>query len=503
MIRFRVMIVEDEPPAARYIRTLVEETGGFVVSAIYESGEDALEELGHVSPDVLISDIRMGGMTGLELIRRAREQNPQIISIVISGYKMFEYAQEAIKLDIADYLLKPIDREEMEKSLTRIRSRLLQEYREKRRKGLEFLFQNGVEEDAVSEISQYFPYPYLQILLLYSNGKQDALLQTVSQLVRHLDSGSLCTAPYRNGVLVLEGLEACSKQPERLKRLEIMFKAGNAARLPVFWLWGKEPCRTEEILGTIKGMYRFIKRRVSFGEEACMVYPEAADAEKTGLPVLARDTEELLKGILSGSQQQAETAFVRLFSGWEKNEAGIYGMKAAICEMLSSLHQSGRFQLHLAAANEQLEECVRLAGSFSEFQMGVWELISEILQAEKGDEKAQKAENIYQRITALLHHDIAENYTLQDISRMFDISQPYVSRLFRTYFGGSYKEYVLKLKIDRAIELMEQDPSCFMKEIAEQVGFDSLYFSTVFRRMTGVYPSQYREQLGKSGKSGL
>ena len=83
---------------------------------------------------------------------------------------------------------------------------------------------------------------------------------------------------------------------------------------------------------------------------------------------------------------------------------------------------------------------------------------------------------------------------------MFGVSQPYISKLFRTYSGESFKEYVLRKKIDTAVSLMEENPAVFIKDIAEQVGFDQLYFSTVFHRMMGQYPSQYREKLGEQGK---
>ena len=498
MLQFRVIIAEDEPPAARYIKTLVEEAGGFTVTALCEDGEEALEEIEKSWPDVLISDIKMDGMTGLELIREARKRNPQLITVIISGYKMFEYAQEGIKLNIADYLLKPIDRDEMERSLGRIREQLLQDYREKRRKRLEFLFLGGMEEeDAVSEISSYFPYPYFRILLLHSNGKTDALLEKAISMIKKMDEGTLCAVPYKNSIVILEGVEKCEEEAKGIGRIETMCSVESGSDLPIIRVLDKKAHPTAEMIHFTKQIYAFSKQQICFGRNACVIYSEDPVNERIRDHEDRNLLDDLKTGIYLKNPEQAKLAFKRLCGRWESKGFSVYDIKRDIYEIFGKLHRMEQFHMDLIAANEQLDECIRISASLEEFCINIWEFFQELINMNRGDgrDKQKRAEKLFMRIQSLIEHNMDHNYSLQEISDLFGVSQPYISRLFRTYAGSSYKEYVLKMKIDIAMGMMNENPAGFVKDIAEKVGFDQLYFSTVFRRITGQYPSQYREQL--------
>ena len=122
MREIKVLITEDEPPIGRFVKKITEGIPGFSVCGVCCSGEEGLELIEKERPDVLITDIRMPGMTGLELIRRARARNRGMYFLVISGYKMFEYAKEAIELETTAYILKPIHPEELRENLLSIRT---------------------------------------------------------------------------------------------------------------------------------------------------------------------------------------------------------------------------------------------------------------------------------------------------------------------------------------------------------------------------------------------
>ena len=119
---YRILVADDEALIRQGIQCLLDyEALGFTICGEAASGEQALEKILSLQPDVVLMDIRMPGMTGLEVIRSAQEQGFRGKVLIISGFSDFSYAQEAIRCGVQGYLTKPIDEEEM---LLRIRALL-------------------------------------------------------------------------------------------------------------------------------------------------------------------------------------------------------------------------------------------------------------------------------------------------------------------------------------------------------------------------------------------
>lgn len=142
--------------------------------------------------------------------------------------------------------------------------------------------------------------------------------------------------------------------------------------------------------------------------------------------------------------------------------------------------------------------------SYQQAQECVWRTVDSLISRVRAAQSSSQpqSQQIFWKIIEYLNTHIRENFSLQEISDAFGISQPYVSKLFRMYSGKSYKEYVTDRKIATAISLMERDRNILIKDVAEQVGYDQLYFSTVFYRITGEYPKQYRENLWRQKEEG-
>ncbi len=130
---YRIMLVDDEEEVRKaMIRKMDWEKLGFTVVGDAENGEDALEKLEHLEPDVVMTDIRMPYMDGLTLTAKIREKYPSIKILIFSGYDDFEYAQKAIKLNVTEYILKPVNGEELAKILNRVRENLDEEIEQRR-----------------------------------------------------------------------------------------------------------------------------------------------------------------------------------------------------------------------------------------------------------------------------------------------------------------------------------------------------------------------------------
>lgn len=141
---YRIMIVDDEEEIRLGIIKKIDwEANGFIVVADAENGQEALEKAEKYQPDVIMTDIKMPFMDGLELGKKLVELMPSTKIIVFSGCDDFEYAHQAIKINVVEYVLKPINSIELVDVLKRLKLQLDKEYEEKR--NLETLYKHYVE----------------------------------------------------------------------------------------------------------------------------------------------------------------------------------------------------------------------------------------------------------------------------------------------------------------------------------------------------------------------
>ena len=123
---FKVIVADDERLIANNIARRIEESNGaFHVVFRAGTGLEALKQAGELLPDVVFSDIKMPEMDGIELISRLREKHPDILCVIVSGYSDFEYMKAAIRNSAVDYLLKPVNPEELKQLLQRLEATLL------------------------------------------------------------------------------------------------------------------------------------------------------------------------------------------------------------------------------------------------------------------------------------------------------------------------------------------------------------------------------------------
>lgn len=122
---YSILIAEDEELERRFLRHLVESTGGpYTIAGEAATGREAVELAGTLQPDIIFMDIKMPGMDGLSATRLIKEKNPAVEVIIITAYGEFSYSQQAIKYKVADYLLKPVQQEELTACLNRVTAQM-------------------------------------------------------------------------------------------------------------------------------------------------------------------------------------------------------------------------------------------------------------------------------------------------------------------------------------------------------------------------------------------
>ncbi|MBP3902424.1 MAG: response regulator [Blautia sp.] len=169
LLKYRVMIVDDEPMAVKAIERIIERNcPAFTVVGTAGNGREALEMLPETKPDLVLTDIAMPLMSGLELAKAARETEPEVSFVVISGYQDFQYMRDAIQTGVLDYLAKPIVPSVIVSMMERVRLKLQAAFYERRNKVLRELC-HGVKVPQ-NEMDRLFPMDSYCAALLRENG---------------------------------------------------------------------------------------------------------------------------------------------------------------------------------------------------------------------------------------------------------------------------------------------------------------------------------------------
>ena len=496
METIKALIAEDEPPVARFIKRLVEEVPGFKVCAVCESGEAALDCIAAQPLDVLVSDIRMAGMDGLDLIRSARTLRPGIQSIIISGYKDFAYAKKAVQLDVVNYITKPIDRAELRQSLLDIRRMLEERYYENIQRQLDIAIHRGSDR----HIAEVFPWARFRLMLgwIGDDGERTAVLNSVET--------PLIKLAWRNAIAVLEGVDPNGPEDEdasrRLRQAAEAMLARRGGTRTCVWVIFKAAGRTAEMRSILYGAYDTLLRMTTPGERALRDAEDfhwieddtpATEASADALPIFG-----------PGYEAQIDAAVERLAQGWRASGATIHEIRA---QLLAIAERAGNARQGADAPNpgiENIDDLLRIDDGFLSLERCMKSMLREGLPR-AGDEETgaarASARILFDRIVGFIAKEESRFYTLQEIGEIFGKSGPHIRKIFKQYAGMSYNEYVMQHKMQAARDILRSDSNIMVKEVAEQVGLEQLYFCTVFKKFNGVTPTQYKAALRrKEGK---
>lgn len=496
MKKYRLVIAEDEPYAARYIRATVQSTALYDVIECCENAEDALEFLQKNDADVLITDIKMSGMTGIELLQQLHDLRPNLKSIIISGYSDFEFAKEAIALGVSDYILKPLNSEELTHALERLYGKLEQQTQ----RSWEDLLKSLNQESALTLDNPYrLPFSHYHVLLMAGTFNLENLIVFLKNEFEKVAAGNLKFVLYRYSLAILDG---CGNTMDNGRMKSIAnatlrhFQVSGETGLLVY---SETPLESRNLSSDLRKFYGFHQRSMVFGRSACIPYSDAVIEPTYDVSKEKSIIENLIQTLNVRNDKDFYRHLRRLFDFWYANDASVRSIKQAVYNIIIHLFHLDSSNIDPIIEINKIMAPLYRCRSFDEAQQCVSEAIEPLLSRMHNERSNTQShsQQIYWSIISYLNMNIKRNFSLQEISDTFGVSQPYVSKLFRMYSGSSYKEYITNRKISMAIQLMEQNENMLIKDIAEEVGYDQLYFSTVFCRITGEYPKQYREKIAK------
>jgi len=535
---FKVMIIDDEPIIRKGIKSILNwKKFDCEICAEASDGEEGKILIERYRPDILITDIRMPGLDGLKMINEVRDLIPDCKIIVLTGYRDFDYVQEALKLGVFDFVLKPSRIEE----LTSIIQRAVDELKRLRNRTEEFNKLKRLFEQNIPVLREKFLYDLMYEI--YPNSEEilpraellginitDFFLLVVEidnddengkpgQYEKNLylfgiintfmdvfsDSFDVISIPLKDSgvAFILKGaddsrqcINLISDKCNYLQELLI-----NCFGFTVTIAVSSEGNGIMQLPQKFRECQEALERKFYLGNDSVIFYKDLNGFLKfEDYSLLDKYQKLLLAGIKTGN---GKIVIKRI----EDIAAYINSLENPNMEYLKNFYWGiityiNNIRLSVAeASNEPRVESINIISlhnmiSKSENINELNELLKEVslsITAKINNYNSKSIKLILRNALDYIHEHYSEQLTLNDVAEHVYVSPSYLSRMFKKELGKNFVDYLNGLRIEKAKELL-MDSRYKTYEVAEIVGIpDAHYFSRLFKKYEGVSPTEYRD----------
>ncbi len=496
---YRILIVEDEPPSMRRIERCILQSGvtDVMIAGKAYNGAEALELIPSIRPHIILSDVRMPVMDGFALVEEVRRQYPLICIAMLSGYQEFDYVRKALQFQLTDYLLKPLNIDELASVLNKMKDTLFHSIHQAVDQYLrECIGHYATSAILPDELSSYHVFVFNQGW--YYNGSFSY------QLITPLDR-DLCVLPAAlteqadhcwmlecgppNQLLYVLGFvrppEISPSWPEYLetfaqqKQLTI---AGHLGASPSQLSAAVNNCRKWIASALIPDRGHFLDARLPLPHHPASVLSKG-DEKNLLAPLEAGDLHRFSRTLSAILQQQLPPG---------STQSAIYSLLDSILLSLRT-YLFGLSDDRLQTLDLMLRELL-LCTPAEQLREGFVSRVHRfLLSCDCLYGSSSSTDMILHQIASYLHQNYREQVELQTLACSFGISPTYLSTLFKKQYGMTPMKYLVSIRVERAKELICSHPDIPLRDVAQLVGYeDPHYFSRIFRITTGLSPSEFR-----------
>lgn len=505
---FKVMIVDDEPAIREGLKTIINwnEIGFEVVDAAV-NGRDAIQKFERWKPDLTIMDIRMPGMSGLEVIEQIRQQYQQAHFLILSGHADFEYARKALGFGVDGYLLKPVDEDEMQDELRRVYGSLHREQQDMIIHIPETPLSEKVEQLLVSSSSQHQSANslhlqwerYQMILIECSHVQGDDKVNFFTQLQKLADysNDSYHRVVFRAGQYI--GL--LTEQPYMQHHELIQLKEHIWSWLhdePEMYLAASHIVTDLEDLRLIYDEASSLIGQRFWYDDHGVMSTELAVAPTTEQPLaevpLAGEWSDRLyyavdiRNIATAKRVLEELCDISWKAGLSEREV------KSLCSHVLSLALS-RLPASIPGSGAAVQQCLSLIPELyavSTTRQMITLLVNRLEQLLQSINHGTH-ESVMKQMTDFIQRNYSDNLKLELLAEIFNYNSAYLGKMFKTHTGESFNHFLDQVRLEQAKSLLAQGMK--VHKVASQVGYANVdYFHSKFKKYTGISPSAYRDQ---------
>lgn len=521
---YRVFLVEDEIITREGIRDNVDwNAAGFEFCGEAPDGEIALQRIEEAKPDVMITDIKMPFLDGLQLSKVVREHMPWVKIIILSGHDEFEYAQSAIQLGVTEYLLKPISAQDLNKVLVRLAAKLDEERKELehlkqmqtsfedslRRSREEFILDLAIGALSTSEaleksqqlgidvLGKYYLVALVQIELPDQSQTFDYHQYKHVEKIASDFAGSnldvfLTRKDFEELILFIKGES----------REQLVEESNFLAKLIVEEIEKQIDCKINIEMGSIQERLGDVHR--SFFEAIIKSKsdqgPERYSAENCDRIDLVQIDHGAIENFLRfGTAHDFEKFFIEVIKPIGEIALQSYLVKQYMFMhlMVSASHLIQKFggtEDEWTMEIAEIENLLMGVSTLEQIKAETKHILFSALAIRDGLVSPERI-HLLKEINAYLDEHYADpDLKMSQVAELFNFSPNYFSTMYRQEIGETFSESLVRLRINKAKEML-CSTNLKVAELALRCGFnDPHYFSHVFKKKTGITPSQFKKE---------
>ena len=525
----RILICDDEGIVQESLKFMI--TKSFGDECELESaknGRTAIERAETFRPDIILMDVQMPGINGIDAMREIRKENKNVVFIVLTAYDKFEYTQRAIDIGVTAYLTKPISKDTLTETIRNAMKKVGErkakvshdlEVREKLEavvpviEGgfiysilLEGMGEEHLRYRELLDIKE--EYAYVMVIECGDEIHKGVLSNTVGagiKLQKHYmmfretikeSTGGIVGNLMANKVIVVipcedneEAYETRIKKIDSVRsllrnleqQLELKFKAG----IGLVESWSNMAESYREAMETV---------RQGIGKVAHAKDLSVTCQYEESYP---RDLEkELFEAVSKGNTEKTHRVALQFVLWMEKYSAKLNNLvRLKAIEFVLWGERLAYLQGGMLYRFKDREGYLDMVNGITSYEeLGSW-FSGKLVAASRhiSMQQQEKADNVVERAKAYIRDNFSRELSLEEMAKEVGISPYYLSKLFKESEGINYIEYVTKLRMDYAKkELLTKEKS--IKEICSDAGYgDPNYFSRIFKKWTGVTPTEYKD----------
>lgn len=527
---YKIMLADDEGIVIDSLKFIIEkEFGDECVVEYAKTGRKVIELAENFRPDIAIMDIQMPGINGIEAMKEIRKNYPGIIFIVMSAYDKFDYAKEAIKLGVLEYITKPMEKNKIISVLKNAMGMIEQE-REKRSNDLMIkekletvvpIIESGLiysilfPEHFLEDIENYKTilgisqnYAYMIAVVCGDAQEGNHMTNAIGSSVRmqkHYQEVRECLKEYyqcmvgtvmSNKLAVLVPCE--NSKMDYNERIDLIEKSRELVRR----MRKKTDISFRIGIGRVKELHNLSE---SYDEALnALLITTGSVAHVDDLPIgcdyagdYPIDLEKKLFEEIEKGEVNNAAATARMFFDWmaENNPDSLMEIRTKVLEFaLWAEHLAYEKGGMTYQFNSRQDYLPAIMGTQDLGQLKEW-FVTKIIAACQNilSKRGEKSNSVIETAKKYIKNNYSRDISLEDVSRVVNISPYYFSKIFKEDTGENFIEYLTNIRIEKAKELLETTDYS-MKEICAEIGYsDPNYFSRSFKKNVGVTPTEYKE----------